>query len=202
MAIRARRGIAGAALAVLVMVAAHTLAVAGRGQPADAAAIVKNYRPVSFDRLRKPEDGDWLMIRRTYDGWGFSPLSQITAANVSRLERVWMLETGATNGHEAPPLVNNGVMFVATPGKQVIALEAATGKVVWRYQRPLPEGVVLLHPRAAVSRCMKTRCSSRPAKRCSSRSMREPGVKSGPRPWRTTRRATTSPWHRSSRMAG
>jgi alcohol dehydrogenase (cytochrome c) len=86
------------------------------------------------------------MIRRTYDGWGYSPLSQITAANVSRLERVWTVETGQINGHEAPPIVNDGVMFVSTPGKQVIALEAATGKVLWRYQRPLPDGVVLLHP--------------------------------------------------------
>jgi alcohol dehydrogenase (cytochrome c) len=86
------------------------------------------------------------MIRRTYNGWGFSPLSQITAANVSTLQRVWMLDTGAINGHEAPPLVNDGVMFVATPGNQVIALEAVTGRVLWRYQRPLPEGVVLLHP--------------------------------------------------------
>jgi alcohol dehydrogenase (cytochrome c) len=122
---------------LLLLVAA---AVLGATQPLPA------YRPVTDERLRNPSDSDWLMIRRTYDGWGYSPLSQITAANVSRLQRVWMIETGQTNGHEAPPIVNNGVMFVSTPGKQVIALEAATGKVLWRYQRPLPEGVVLLHP--------------------------------------------------------
>ena len=86
------------------------------------------------------------MIRRTYDGWGYSPLSQISAANVGKLQRVWMVETGAGNGHEAPPVVSDGVMFVSTPGKQVIALEAATGRVLWRYQRALPEGVVLMHP--------------------------------------------------------
>ncbi len=108
--------------------------------------VLQGYQPVSSDRLRQPGDADWLMIRRTYDGWGFSPLAQITAANVSRLQRVWMLETGAINGHEAPPLINNGVMFVATPGNQVMALEAITGRVLWRYQRALPDGVVLLHP--------------------------------------------------------
>ena len=37
-------------------------------------------------------------------------------------------------------------MFVSTPGNQVIALEAATGRICWRYKRALPEGVVLLHP--------------------------------------------------------
>ena len=50
-----------------------------------------------------------------------------------------------TNGHEAPPIVNNGVMFVATPGNQVIALDAKTGALLWRYRRPLPEDVILLH---------------------------------------------------------
>lgn len=124
--------------------ASHRIAADQQGAP--GAGAVKNYRAVTFDRLRRPADGDWLMIRRTYDGWGYSPLSQITAANVAKLERVWMVETGAVNGHEAPPIVNDGVMFVSTPGKQVIALEAATGKVLWRYQRPLPEGVLLLHP--------------------------------------------------------
>ena len=140
-----RAGILVCSLVLIVIAGGSHGSVAAR-QPADAGGMLENYRVVSFDRLRQPADGDWLMIRRTYDGWGYSPLSQITAANVAKLQRVWMVETGAVNGHEAPPLVNNGVMFVSTPGKQVIALEAATGRVLWRYQRPLPEGVVLLHP--------------------------------------------------------
>ena len=122
-----------------------SLAVVAAHQQA-ATDVLKNYRPVSFERLRNPSDNDWPMIRRTYDGWGYSPLSQISAANVAKLQRVWTLETGQINGHEAPPIVSDGVMFVSTPGKQVIALEATTGRVLWRYQRPLPEGVVLLHP--------------------------------------------------------
>ena len=79
------------------------------------------------DRLKQPDDGDWLMVRRTYDGWGYSPLDQITPANVARLQPAWVFSTGVTNGHEAPPIVNNGVMFVATPGNQVIAIDAKTG---------------------------------------------------------------------------
>ncbi len=80
-------------------------------------AILKAYPPVTAERLLKPADGDWLMIRRTYDGWGYSPLDQITPANVSRLQPVWVFSTGATNGHEAPPIVNNGVMFVVDAGQ-------------------------------------------------------------------------------------
>jgi alcohol dehydrogenase (cytochrome c) len=106
---------------------------------------VRDYKPVTAERLTHPEDGDWLMVRRTYDGWNFSPLDQITPANVSRLQPAWVFATGVTNGHEAPPIVNNGVMFVATPGNQVIAIDARTGGPLWRYRRPLPDDVVLLH---------------------------------------------------------
>jgi alcohol dehydrogenase (cytochrome c) len=125
------------------------LAVAGTfGQQSPPAkkADPPNYRPVTADRLKNPDAGDWLMVRRTYDGWGYSPLKQITPANISRLEPVWTFATGQENGHEAPPIVNGGVMFVATPGNQVIALDAKSGQLIWRYRRPLPEGVVLLHP--------------------------------------------------------
>jgi alcohol dehydrogenase (cytochrome c) len=85
------------------------------------------------------------MIRRTYDGWGYSPLDQITPANVARLQPVWSFSTGMTSGHEAPPLVSNGVMFVATPGNQVIAIDARTGRMLWRYRREPPEGVIAFH---------------------------------------------------------
>jgi alcohol dehydrogenase (cytochrome c) len=125
--------------AVVMLLAAATL---GRQSP----SVARTYQPVTAERLRNPDAGDWLMVRRTYDGWGYSPLKQITPANVSRLEPVWTFPTGQENGHEAPPIVNGGVMFVATPGNQVIALDAKSGQLIWRYRRPLPEGVVLLHP--------------------------------------------------------
>ena len=45
--------------------------------------ILQNYKPVTAERLLNPEDSDVLMIRRTYDGWGYSPLKQITTSNVA-----------------------------------------------------------------------------------------------------------------------
>jgi hypothetical protein len=91
--------------------------------------VLLNYAFVNSERLKKPEDGNWLLFRRTYDGWGYSPLSQITPANVGRLQLVWSFATGQVEGHQAPPIVNNGVMFVATPGNQVLAIEAKNGTV-------------------------------------------------------------------------
>ena len=108
--------------------------------------ILQKYTPVTAERLKKPEDGNWLMFRRTYDGWGYSPLEEINRDNVSRLQPVWSFATGQVEGHQAPPIVNNGVMFVATPGNQLIALEAKTGNVLWRYKRPFPEDMTPLHP--------------------------------------------------------
>ena len=77
--------------------------------------VLENYQPVTAQRLLKPEDGNWLMIRRTYDGWGYSPLDQITPANVARLKPVWGFATGEASAHESAPLVNNGAMFITTP---------------------------------------------------------------------------------------
>src|SRR2546425_9953589 len=108
-------------------------------------AILENYKSVTADRLKRPEDGDWLMVRRTYDGWGYSPLEQITTKNVDKLLPVWEFSTGVVSGHEAPPLINNGVMFVATPSNQVIAIEAKTGRILWRFRRPSAEGALVPH---------------------------------------------------------
>ena len=112
----------------------------GRGTPAPVPAVLQNYQPVTAERLIKPEDGNWLSVRGTYDGWGYSPLTQITPANVTGLKPVWVFSTGDNRTHEGPPLVNNGVMFVPAPAGQVIALDVRTGNVLWRYKRPVPPG--------------------------------------------------------------
>ncbi len=104
------------------------------------------YTPVTDDRLLTPAPEDWLMYRRTYDGWGYSPLDQITTDNVADLVPVWSLSTGVVEGHEAPPIVNDGVMFITTPQNQVLAMDARTGELRWRYVRQLPEDLQQIHP--------------------------------------------------------
>ena len=96
------------------------------------------YKPVTNDRLREPAPEDWLMYRGTYNSWGYSPLNQITTENVSELVPVWSLSTGVVSGHQAPPIVNDGVMFVTTPEDQVLAVDARAGELLWRYRRELP----------------------------------------------------------------
>jgi alcohol dehydrogenase (cytochrome c) len=108
--------------------------------------LLRNYSAVTKQRLLKPEDRNWLMIRRTYDGWGYSPLDKITPANVSRLKLVWSAPTQEPGSHQAPPLVNNGVMFISTPNNQVAAYDAKTGTLLWRYKRTRPQGAFVAHP--------------------------------------------------------
>jgi alcohol dehydrogenase (cytochrome c) len=106
--------------------------------PPEAAPALQNYPPVTAERLRHPADGEWLMGRRTYDGWGYSPLDAINTKNVARLQPVWTMSTGMNNGHEAAPLVNGGVMFVSTSFNQVLALDAKRGNILWRYRGAVP----------------------------------------------------------------
>ncbi|HEX6442325.1 MAG TPA: PQQ-dependent dehydrogenase, methanol/ethanol family [Stellaceae bacterium] len=144
--------IIGAGALALMLSAAPTMAqkplppLPTPDTPPPVPAILQSYNPVTAERLTKPEDGDWLQYRRTYDGWGYSPLAQINAGNVAKLKPVWMLSTGVNEGHQAPPIVNNGVMFVATPGNQLLAIDAKSGNLLWRYKRPIPEDMLLLHP--------------------------------------------------------
>ena len=125
-------GVAGAAvLAAVACVPA---------QPREA------YRPVTDSDLVDPSPEDWLMYRRTYDGWGYSPLDQITTENVATLRPRWSFSTDVTDGHESPPIVHDGLMFITTPENNVIALDARTGEMRWRYVRVLPEGLRQIHP--------------------------------------------------------
>ena len=96
--------------------------------------------PVTDAMLREPAPGDWLMYRRTYDGWGYSPLDQIDRTNVGRLRLAWVWSM--ENGRNQPtPLVHDGVMFLANPYGVVQALDARTGSGLWEYRRELSRRV-------------------------------------------------------------
>ena len=92
------------------------------------------FRPVTDAMLRDPSPNDWLMFSRTYDSQRFSPLDQITRGNVKRLGLAWSrgLADGTT---ETIPTVYNGVMYLTVPGSNVQALDAATGALLWEYNR-------------------------------------------------------------------
>jgi alcohol dehydrogenase (cytochrome c) len=99
-----------------------------------ATAQVQNYVPVTDAMLQNPDPNDWLNWRRTLDAQAHSPLDQITADNVSDLRLVWSwaLRTGP---QQTTPLVHGGVLYIANPGEIIHAINAATGDLIWEYER-------------------------------------------------------------------
>jgi len=132
----------------VVTCAAMFYTTLAQGPPPAAApqsAVLQNYATVTAERLKNPEPENWLMVRRTYDGSGYSPLKQITTENVARLKPVWGILTGEARVHEAAPIVNNGVLFVSTPNNQVMAMDVKSGNLLWRYRKPRPTGSNVPH---------------------------------------------------------
>jgi alcohol dehydrogenase (cytochrome c) len=111
-----------------------------------AQALPPTYTPVTDERLRNPEPSNWLQYRANYGGWGYSPLDKINDRNVGKLKLAWSFSTGQVEGHQSPPIVNNGYMYVTTPGAQVIAMDAQTGAELWRYKKEIAADLLQLHP--------------------------------------------------------
>jgi glucose dehydrogenase len=100
---------------------------------------------LSSTRVATQPDGDWRFYGRDPGGTRYSPLQQLTPANVSRLERAWTYHTGEVNrlpnispdkeppAFECTPLVVDGVMYVVTPSSRLIALDAETGTERWEF---------------------------------------------------------------------
>jgi alcohol dehydrogenase (cytochrome c) len=103
-----------------------------------AAAQSPGFVPVTDAMLEKPDAGDWLMWRRTLDGWGYSPLAQVTRQNVGTLTLAWKHEMPTQGVQEATPLVYRGTMYVPNPSDVTQAFNAATGEMLWEYRRPVP----------------------------------------------------------------
>src|SRR5262249_27996870 len=95
---------------------------------------------------------EWPTYGHDAGGMRYSPLTQITPANVAQLQPAWVYHMkvegaaaaggrGSANGFasgETTPLVINGVMYVSTPYGRVVALDPTTGKEKWVF--PLPSG--------------------------------------------------------------
>ena len=110
-------------------------------QQPQASDPIKNLTPVTDAMLRNPPAADWLMWRRAYNGWGYSPLDQINKDNVKNLQPAWTwsLSSGAT---ETTPIVHDGVLFIFNAADKIQALNAATGDLIWEYKRDLPARLI------------------------------------------------------------
>src|SRR4029453_17865544 len=93
---------------------------------------------VTSDRILKAasEPQNWLTYSGNYNGQRYSTLDQITPANVKNLELQWVFQVrtlGAADKFEATPPVVDGIMYAVSPPNDVIALDAVSGRMFWRY---------------------------------------------------------------------
>lgn len=95
---------------------------------------------ITFERMKNPHPGDWLTYNGTLDGNRYSKLTHINTANIAKLGVKWVYPV-EHYGVETTPLVADGVMYLTGPN-QAIALDAATGRLIWRYSRPRTPGLI------------------------------------------------------------
>jgi quinohemoprotein ethanol dehydrogenase len=86
------------------------------------------------------DQANWMIHGRTYSEQRFSPLTQIDKSSVARLKLAWYLDLGAgERGQESTPLSVDGTLYLTTSWSRVIAIDAATGKLRWRYDPKVPQ---------------------------------------------------------------
>ena len=113
-------------------------------KPGFADAPPAEWRPsadlnVTYSRLKNAgaEPQNWLTYWGNYAGTHYSRLDSITPANAHSLTAQWSFQFGAGN-NETAPIVVDGLMFVTGPLNNAAALDARTGRPIWRYTRRLP----------------------------------------------------------------
>ncbi|HZR33658.1 MAG TPA: PQQ-binding-like beta-propeller repeat protein [Terriglobales bacterium] len=79
------------------------------------------------------EGNNWLINGRTFDEQHFSPLKEITDKNIGKLGLAWVLDIDSGMGVVAEPIVVDGVIYMSEPLSRVDAVDAATGKLLWRF---------------------------------------------------------------------
>ena len=118
---------------------------------------------LTYERLQKAgsEPHNWLTYWGDYQGTHFSALKEIDTSNVRQLQAKWALQLPGNSTIEATPLVVDGVMYTSGPPGTVVAVDARTGRQIWRYQRaqkvrnpneinPFNRGVAILGNRVFV----------------------------------------------------
>jgi alcohol dehydrogenase (cytochrome c) len=108
----------------------------------DGGSSLADVPLVSPERLLGAQDdsASWLMYHGSYAGWRHSRLRQLDTTNVSRLRVAWIYQTSHDLDRvETTPIVVDDVMYLTEPGATVVALDAATGSVRWKFTPALGE---------------------------------------------------------------
>jgi quinohemoprotein ethanol dehydrogenase len=120
--------------AVVAACLAVLCAVGIASQRGKGPAAVDTKRIVNADQ----EPGNWMSVGRTYQEQRYSPLAQINENNVGQLGLAWYYDLNTQRGIEGTPVVVDGVMYGTSAWTITFALDAKTGRELWRYDPKVP----------------------------------------------------------------
>jgi alcohol dehydrogenase (cytochrome c) len=123
-----------ALLITVICAATLTAAVEQTGPPLVTARDL-------LDGLKDPTR--WLTYHGDYNGQRHSPLTQITPQNVHQLTTHWTFQTGVLGSFQAAPIVIDGVIYITGFNNNAWAIDARSGRQIWRYRRELPDNLKL-----------------------------------------------------------
>ena len=110
----------------------HTANARGRG-----AGDVTEQRVLA----ESPAGNDWLVPGENFNETHFSPLQDVTSQNVGKLSLAWSLDLHSAMGMASEPIEVDGVLYVSEPLSIVDAVDAASGKLIWRFDPQVERGV-------------------------------------------------------------
>jgi quinoprotein glucose dehydrogenase len=116
-----------------VNVSATTVLFAVLGIFPSASSAAARQEPHPGPAADSQQDTDWPAYNGGVNGDHYSPLAQINRANVAQLKVAWQFDTGETGDIQTNPLIVGHVLFACTPSDKVVALDAATGRLLWKF---------------------------------------------------------------------
>ncbi|PCJ22937.1 MAG: PQQ-dependent dehydrogenase, methanol/ethanol family [SAR86 cluster bacterium] len=127
-------------ITILFFILAAPFSVLAQEEPFQTV-ITPAFSPVTWERLLNASDEpeNWLMYSGTLDSQRYSKLDEINTSNVSELEMKWSYQIPVIDRAETVPMVVDGVMFITEAPSNLVAVDAQTGRVYWRYDHDLPE---------------------------------------------------------------
>ncbi|MEO7277170.1 MAG: PQQ-binding-like beta-propeller repeat protein [Sphingomicrobium sp.] len=138
---RNRWRFAGSGIAAASLFVGLSFAVLGTTGGTAIAALPAASSPGMTDPSGLATGADWPTYGGTYANWRYTPLGQIDSTNVGKLQKVWEVHTGGMPkgasyqrlyGTENTPLKVGNLLYVCTAKNVIVALDAGTGKPVWR----------------------------------------------------------------------
>jgi len=108
-----------------------------------ATASLPVHSQVTYERIRNAahEPANWLTYSGDYKSWRYSLLDQINRTNASGLAAQWVFQSASLGQFETTPLEIDGILYGTGQDNRAFAIDARTGRAIWRYQRHLPDKV-------------------------------------------------------------